>query len=108
MINNKEKEDNSLLKIFSILDKKSEIWSRPIFMQKTGMMLRSFKDLANDKSHPIGQHPEDYYMYQIGTWNEHRGEIKSLDPFQPYGSALDYKDKELMPQNMQQKQKENK
>lgn len=90
--NNDTQENFSITKIFSVLDKKSNLWSRPMFVQSTGAMMRSFKDMANNKQEPIGQHPEDYYLYQIGTWNEFKGEIFKLKQNNIIGSALDYVD----------------
>lgn len=61
------------LKIFSSYDNKAKIWSRPMFAPNEGSMLRSWADIANDKSHPIGQHPEDYTLYIIGEFDEFEG-----------------------------------
>lgn len=76
--------------IFAVYDSKSENFSKPIYVQKEGQMVRSFMDIANDKNHPIGQHPEDYFLYQIATWNEDSGEYQNLSPHKSLGKALDY------------------
>lgn len=61
------------LKIYSIYDAKAEAWLRPLFAQDNGSMLREFSDVANDKNHPIGKHPEDYALYELGTWDDKKG-----------------------------------
>lgn len=109
MTNQDTQENFSIIKIFSILDKKANLWSRPMFVQSTGAMLRSYSDLANDKTQPVGQHPEDYYLYQIGTWNEYEGEIIKLEQNNILGSALDFvKTPGIMPQTNMEKYEKNK
>lgn len=76
--------------IFSSYDAKGEIWSRPMFQLNEGTMLRTWSDVANDKNHPIGQHPEDHCLYQIGEWNDVKGELIPLNRPKSLGLASGY------------------
>lgn len=78
-----------LQEVYTIIDTKAGTYSRPMFAQKKGVMLRQFQDIANDKQHPIGQHPEDYVLYKIGTWDEDKGIITPCE-HESLGKALDY------------------
>ena len=84
MKNQKEQE------VYSILDIKSGIYSRPMFVLKKGMMLREFQDIANDKNHPIGKHPEDYCLYYIGQYDDEKGVLIPADKHASLGKAVDY------------------
>lgn len=78
-------------KIFSIYDSKAKIWSRPMYVQETGQMIREFQDIANDKNHPIGKHPEDYALYQIGIWEDKHGIMTQLKESISLGLATSFK-----------------
>lgn len=81
-----------IVKIFSIYDSKAKLWTKPMFTQTEGGMLRSFMDISNDENQPIGQHPEDYALFQIGEFNEDTGNIKGFDNTErkSMGRALDF------------------
>ena len=64
-----------LMKICSVYDAKVGAYAQPMFCQSAGQALRTFQDIANDKEHPIGQHPEDYTLFELGTWDEVSGVI---------------------------------
>lgn len=77
-------------KIFSVYDSKAEAWTRPMVNDNIGRMLRSFEDLANDKNHPIGQHPEDYSLFEIGEFDDESGDIIAVQPKVSLGIAIQY------------------
>lgn len=65
--------------LFSIYDHKSETWNAPFIATTRAAAIRSFADVAKDKSHPIGHHPEDYALYEVGSWDGHTGSIEAHD-----------------------------
>lgn len=74
--------------IFSVYDSKGTVYARPFFAHNVGSAVRSFADIANDKTHPIGQHPEDYALYQIGEWDDSSCNFK-LHEKRSLGTALE-------------------
>lgn len=62
-------------KIYSIFDSKAEAYSLPFYYQHEGQALRTFGDWVNDPNTPYGKHPEDYTMFEIGTYDENNGYI---------------------------------
>jgi len=62
-------------KIYSIFDSKAEAYSLPFYYQHEGQALRTFSDWVNDPNTPYGKHPEDYTMFEIGTYDENNGYI---------------------------------
>ncbi len=78
------------LMVFTIFDSKNQSHCRPIMQPSSGGMLRSFADLANDKQHPIGQHPEDYALYRVGEWDDETGKMVHDEKDTSLGRALDF------------------
>lgn len=66
-------------KICVIWDSKAEAYLPPMFFQSLGQAERSFGDICNDKTHPIGQHPSHYTLMCIGEWDELEGTMKMLE-----------------------------
>lgn len=77
-------------KIFAIYDAKAEAYMQPFFVQAQGVATREFDKLCNDAEHPIGQHPEDYTLFLLGTWNKWEGHMEACVP-KACGNGLDYK-----------------
>jgi len=73
--------------IFSIFDSKANYFLNPFVMQY-GAALRSFIHVANDASHDIGKHPEDYVLYQLGEFNPSDGSITLLSTPKSIASGL--------------------
>jgi len=71
-----------MLDAFTIRDSAAEAFMRPFFAQSSGAAIRSFSDMVNsdDKDHPVGQHPEDYTLFSIGSFDEQTGLMKVHPP----------------------------
>jgi hypothetical protein len=63
------------LNVYTVYDVASGIHQRPLFATADGEIMRSFADIAMDAEHPIGQHPEDYTLIRIGTFDDATGEL---------------------------------
>lgn len=57
-------------KVFSIFDVKSGIFNPPFMCRATGEAVRSFSQLANDKTTQVGMYPEDYILFEIGLFDD--------------------------------------
>lgn len=62
---------------FSIRDAKTMAWGPPVTARTPGEALRSFSDEVNgDKSRSmIALHPEDFEMFQIGSFDTDTGDM---------------------------------
>jgi hypothetical protein len=58
------------LKIYSVYDSKVEAYLQPFFMQAKGAAIRAFSDTVQDSSNNFGKHPEDYTLFELGTWDD--------------------------------------
>lgn len=54
--------------LISIYDKKAESWSFPCQADNKASALRMFADLVSDKRNLVGQHPEDFDLYIVGSF----------------------------------------
>ena len=55
---------------FSVFDKKASSYGTPFFVPTRGVALRSFSDLANDQRSVVAQHPEDFALYEVGSFDD--------------------------------------
>lgn len=66
------------LLLCSMYDKKSGIYARPFAAITKADAMRAFADIALDKTHPIGKHPEDYDLYVVGDFDDNTGIVTYL------------------------------
>lgn len=65
-----------ILQIFSIFDSKAEAYMPPFFFNARGQAIRAFEDLANDNSSSINNHPGDFTLYHIGSFDDVTAELE--------------------------------
>ena len=67
------------LNAYVIYDAASASYQRPFFVNADGAAIRAFGDLTKDQAHPIGQHPEDYSLHRIGTFDDNNAKFNTED-----------------------------
>lgn len=82
-----------IINIYVTYDSKAAVYSRPFFAQARGIALRTFGDISNDPEHPIGKHPEDYTLFEIGSYDDITGDCSMLEAKLSLGTALEHKAK---------------
>lgn len=65
--------------LVELYDKTSESFGKPTVYQNEQSAVRWFKDMCQKDESLIKDHPEDFALYQVGTWNPITGEIKTID-----------------------------
>ena len=53
---------------------------RPFTAQAIGEASRLFEDECKNPETPMHKHPEDYALFQIGTFDQLTGTIKPMEP----------------------------
>lgn len=66
--------------IVAVKDRAIDAFGQPFFVHATGQAVRSFIDEVNNRESPFNAHPEDYDLYEIGSYNEDTGEILPIPP----------------------------
>lgn len=57
------------LKMYAVYDSKVQSFDRPFFMRSRGEALRSWQQISNDTQSGVCSHPEDYSLFELGTWD---------------------------------------
>lgn len=72
----------AVLVMCSVRDRAVDTFARPFFVPNVKMAIRSFSDEINraDDSNPLFVHPEDYDLYEIGSFDDSDGSVVWLKP----------------------------
>jgi hypothetical protein len=76
--------------IMSIFDSKSKNFSLPFFQINTETAIRAFRDIVNDPTTTINKYPDDFTMFELGTFDETVGKIMGHDTPQVICNALEH------------------
>lgn len=81
-----------IVKMFVVYDSKSESYGQPFFAQATGSAIRAFSDDANARGEKsmVSSHPEDFTLFEIGTYNHTDGTIGIYEAKKSLGCAIDF------------------
>lgn len=88
--------------IFTVYDCKGDSYLKPFVMRTVNEAIRAFETTANDPQSGISQHPEDYTLFHIGTWNELKGEVQPLKAHAALAKAVDLKKDKLQQPQLQE------
>jgi len=61
--------------VIAIRDVKSECFKAPHFSIAKGAAIRDFGDAVNDPKSFLAQHPEDYQLFLVATFDDRSGEV---------------------------------
>lgn len=59
--------------VVAIKDSALNAFMQPVFTPSVGLAQRSFADEVNNRESPMSRHPEDYSLYQLGSWTDVTG-----------------------------------
>lgn len=68
--------------IVSVKDTAAQAFGRPVFVPTVSVAVRSFRDEINrpDSKEDMAQHPEDFELYEIGSFEDTTGVITVVEP----------------------------
>ncbi|UPW41761.1 nonstructural protein [Peromfec virus RodF7_15] len=69
-----------IVNVYSVYDKKAKLYQGMMTFINNEVALRYFLDIFKNPDSYIGKHPDDYIVYQIGTFNDATSEYEAL-PF---------------------------
>ena len=64
-----------ILKVFTVYDSKAEAYYQPHYNSATGAAIRNFTDAVNNSETTFSKHPEDYTLFEIGTFDDGKGTV---------------------------------
>jgi hypothetical protein len=82
------------LVIVSVKDTAAQAFGRPIFVPAVPVALRSFRDEVNrkDSTDDLSRHPDDFELYELGSFEDSIGLIELLDEPRLVARAKDLKE----------------
>lgn len=86
-----------LKKYYTVFDSAAKAYLEPFLARGRGEAIRSFSDAINTEGHPFNRHPDDYTLYEIGSFNEDTGEVKG-DRHESLGNAVEFIERSSSPQ----------
>lgn len=81
-----------LLKMFSVFDHKSKLFSQPFFSPQTASGVRAFSSECNNPQSDFFRFPGDYELFEIGVWDDNSSKLESTG-IESLGLAAQYADK---------------
>lgn len=63
----------TILTIVSVKDRAVDAYNRPFYVPTIGAAIRSFTDEVNRNESEMQAHPEDYDLYDMGTFDDQTG-----------------------------------
>ena len=61
--------------LYAIFDTASGVYDGPWKARTDAEAIRMFSNIAVDADHPIGQHPEDYSLVQVGEFKDRKSVV---------------------------------
>lgn len=70
------------MKVVSVRDSAVDAFMNPFVVPAVGAAIRSFSDEVNryDASNAMNKHPDDYDLYEIGSFDPQTGLLESCTP----------------------------
>jgi hypothetical protein len=78
-------------KLYVVYDVKSETYTSPTVNPARGQAIRSFGDAVNGGESVLSSHPEDFTLFEIGSFDPNTGEISLYDAKEAVANGLDLK-----------------
>lgn len=75
------------VKMFSVYDRKIESYMSPFYEHHAGSALRSFEGAVTDPKSTFNKHPDDFVLYEVGTWDDSTGKAEMLEHPNNLGAA---------------------
>lgn len=83
------------MKVFAVFDIKAKAYMQPFFGGNAGSAMRAFGDEVVKDGSPIGRHPEDYQLFELGLFNDNTGVLSGLPNAKVLCTALDFVKEEV-------------
>lgn len=70
--------------IVAVRDRAADVFAHPMFVPAVGVALRAFNDQVNknEQGNQLFAHPEDFDMYELGSYDDSNGKFETHEPRQ--------------------------
>ncbi len=85
-----------LLSVFAIYDSGVSTWMPPLYARNKGEITRWFAEAVNDSKSKISKYPQDYTLFELGTWDDDKCKFSLHSTPISIGIAVEYVNRELV------------
>lgn len=78
------------MSMFSVQDSKAGMFLPPFPAPNAGVAIRQFTDAIANENSVLSKHPEDYALYELGTFDDVSGQSENLKTPKMIGTANQY------------------
>ena len=68
--------------MFTVKDVKTKLFAAPFFQKNAATAIRSFSTACEDTNTDLNKYPEDFSLYEVGSFDPETGQIHSEIPNQ--------------------------
>lgn len=79
-----------MTQIFAIYDNKAQAFMQPFYATNVGLALRIFADNVANPESIMHKHPNDFVIYQVGSFDDQTGEMINNEQNVNLGMAIDF------------------
>lgn len=69
-----------ITKMVAVYDKKTGLFDPPFNVRHVGDAIRQWDIIRKDKETRIGKNPEDFDLFEVGTYEDETGVLNQLKP----------------------------
>lgn len=80
-----------LLKMFSVYDSKVGAYMKPFYLRSAAEAIREMTDAIVEPKCVFYKHPEDYCLFEVGTFDELTGDFNIYEARVSLGSLIEFK-----------------
>lgn len=77
-------------KMFAIYDSKAEAYNTPFFFSTIGQATRAFTDEISNSRSQLHAHPEDYALFELGSYDDSSATFDLLPAPKSLGLASEF------------------
>ena len=81
------------LVVVAVRDSAVDAFMRPFFVPSTAFAVRSFNDAVKEKDSLMFANPQDYALFELGTFDEETGKMENLPSPRQLVRAQDMKER---------------
>jgi len=78
--------------LFCVLDLKSQVYGNIFTSVNAATALRDFQSASNDPNSDLCKYPEDFILYELGTYDDAQGLVEIYEVKTHLGNALQFKE----------------
>ncbi|WNK14332.1 MAG: nonstructural protein [Microvirus sp.] len=69
----------TIYRVIAVRDRAADVFGQPVIVANLGSAIRSFGDEVNNEKSAFFGHPDDYDLWEIGSYDDESGTLVSRD-----------------------------